>query len=734
MPTPEELSPRTEVDPHASTDARLANLSHLTPERRDAALKVLGYTHLHGGEDQYHFQVGAKNYYYFPNLNSTAQVEGSRVTAVNPATDPELNAKVQKLLGFIRAPGAPSGSAAPAAPERRGAPLSVGEGDLKQYPFNVAGREYRYLPKGEMVMRIEGGAGTIVDRADPANRDVDAEAKRIAAAAGIVVPARPVEPTRPAVPTAPSGPTAPTAPSAPTAPAVPERTSAPVSVGEGDLKQYPFTIAGREYRYFPRGDMVVQVDGSRVTLVDRYAPENRQVAAKVREISTAAGLTLPDRPSESGSYTRASILTQLTGETREAVRAFPQVRFAPDAAVRVPRDIADARLPNYSTAMKSALNNMLAALRSVTPAPAGDLTFNGKEYSFKDAAGNLTVTNSVYTFTQSARETNKKKFETTDREGRPVTALRDTSDGRSSRYDMFLFERTVDGRTQQQYDMFRADGTLAIREIKDSTGVITHYVYNGDGPDVGKNARPALIRNYREGVQVGVGTERHTVSKGMYFVPETGQPVAPFVKTGNAADDKRRATEFLNNAAARLRTPEQITAFVSSYIDFTSNGDYYSKDNLVIRGKGDEGGDYTQTAEESIIRGMGDCEDFAVLICELCKKAGVNCMVLRITSNHQAACFIDEQTDTDGKKTYDMVTMHTGGFERKTGFATQMDAMKSLYKDGSGEGEGPVWRHQVPKKDRDGRDVPGEQEYVDHIVPFRGMTPPFLNSITRRGR
>ena len=78
----------------------------------------------------------------------------------------------------------------------------------------------------------------------------------------------------------------------------------------------------------------------------------------------------------------------------------------------------------------------------------------------------------------------------------------------------------------------------------------------------------------------------------------------------SVSSDPARAENRLGSVARACSTPEQLALFLSTHVIF--------EEDRLLFGQAD----YWQAPEEVLARGRGDCEDFALLACDLLSRQG----------------------------------------------------------------------------------------------------------------
>ena len=85
-----------------------------------------------------------------------------------------------------------------------------------------------------------------------------------------------------------------------------------------------------------------------------------------------------------------------------------------------------------------------------------------------------------------------------------------------------------------------------------------------------------------------------------------------------AASEPGRAESLLDSAARSASTPEQLARFLNAHLTF--------QEDLSLFGQAD----YWQAPEEVLVRGRGDCEDYALLANDLLKRQGKKSFVFSL--------------------------------------------------------------------------------------------------------
>jgi hypothetical protein len=246
---------------------------------------------------------------------------------------------------------------------------------------------------------------------------------------------------------------------------------------------------------------------------------------------------------------------------------------------------------------------------------------------------------------------------------------------------------------------------LGVMQIADRTEYTTtagslrmrRYAGYTEYYDGGRENRPSTIL-VTSRADVRIGNENYPLRPGIYFVPESGAPIGRFENGVNAGpsysmtpEDTRRAQEYADQVVKALKTPEAITAFVTSNFDFVARGGLSSG---AVRGvpESSRAAQDIQHPLRTIFLASGDCEDFAVLLQYLCGRArqldpetGAASFLAKTYETHNSAYYLEEYTAPDGSKAYTLCKMHVHGFERiRTGpggqpFRTPQEAMRSIW-------------------------------------------------------
>jgi hypothetical protein len=256
---------------------------------------------------------------------------------------------------------------------------------------------------------------------------------------------------------------------------------------------------------------------------------------------------------------------------------------------------------------------------------------------------------------------------------------------------------------RQVSELVGVDGSLHVRtrsERGSAPSVIEYF--NGEGGSEAKRPNVLFVKDHRNGGdEVSLPTrdgektsEKHTLRNGIYFVPETGRPIGRFEQREGTLtpSETERARRFADYVAKTLKTPQVIAAFVTSNFDFVYQGGLYGG---LVHGQMEMSGEDAQHPLRTIYRGAGDCEDYAILIQYLCRrakeldptgKAGCDAFVGKTYEIHNSAYYIEEYSLPTGEKRYALCQMHTVGFERHTtdkdgkNFTTPQAALRAVWK------------------------------------------------------
>ncbi len=520
--------------------------------------------------------------------------------------------------------------------------------------------------------------------------------------------------------------------------------SRPERVSEGALRLHPATAesdahwgiqVGTEYYAvstdgklilrIPKGGEAVFVNASDCPdAVKKKAAELNPPARSEQPVPEPSRLAEQAPEPKREIVTRADVLKQLSEKAAEALREFSAVKI--DAsAVRVSPDISNPNVANYRANMLEALANMKSILGTLQQ-PAGTVAFDGREWTFTDAKGEKIITNAAHTFRQKNGEPNTLTL--LDESGKELyQVVRDTSERRSARYGIF------EHKGQSAFkELMNPDGSVAARESAD--GVIQWF--NGEGAQ--RNKRPTLLHTEKNAVARTIpikdgSPERQQVrlEKGMYYVPETGEPIAPY-RSPNAdaiqnalvamdvaqrqgdtdgvvaqrkiidnffENERPQIQVFLKKLADRLKTPEAIARYFSSQIQVESEArfDIRQPHSVVQYKPKNRGEGYVQSALETVFLRRGDCkyiaaaiqETIAIANAEREPSARFETLLVRSASSHFKTVYLEKHTDGNGNDTYDLCLLDLGGFQRIAGFASPEDAMRKVWDDSSNASNHP---------------------------------------------
>lgn len=362
--------------------------------------------------------------------------------------------------------------------------------------------------------------------------------------------------------------------------------------------------------------------------------------------------------------------------------------------------IADARLPDYHRNMMEAEQKMREVVQA-NPLPGARIVFDGTSFILMDARRNLTLkANALYLLKQTGAEQGTEYFTRIDAEGRGTQVRHNRMHPKALNHDVYEFRSAYGKKTEE---FIGRDGSLQLR-METADGRVQNYQYF-DGRGSGAKKRPNVL-------YVGTGTatvemptrdgaltrERHTLGQGIHFVPETGEPIGKFrshvpdhLKSTHQldAEDKRKLEEYVDQVVSVLKTPEAITAFVAANFQPV----HQDQNAGIVRQVEERAGQQdAQHPLRTIFLGTGDCEDYALLIQYLCKKAkekdprsGCESFVGQTFEDHYATYYIEEYTQPGGRKGYALCRMHSWGFDRE-----YKDGAKTLF-DSPQEALNAVW-------------------------------------------
>ncbi len=179
-----------------------------------------------------------------------------------------------------------------------------------------------------------------------------------------------------------------------------------------------------------------------------------------------------------------------------------------------------------------------------------------------------------------------------------------------------------------------------------------------------------------------------------------GDNITVFGPDGSGVDVLRRPKEadadrYINELAAKLKTPEAIGAYLSQfYLTHEYKGGSEHQSSLrVLQSPGKAPVNYqadpqgvqdVQRWDETLVKGKGDCEDYALLGQELLERAGIHAFAMMVDANHyQTAFFEPAGVDVNGRQQYHVCNVGLSGFQRsKATFTDLGEAAKSLWSGG----------------------------------------------------
>lgn len=247
--------------------------------------------------------------------------------------------------------------------------------------------------------------------------------------------------------------------------------------------------------------------------------------------------------------------------------------------------------------------------------------------------------------------------------------------------------------TTARGDEFRIQGpggSARVVELQD--GRTVREIFNGSSTPVatvfydGRTDRPALVRINGQQASVSAGADGTgapiQLPHGMHVVGEGGP-----VSLNQRPQSPDHARQMLQQMGRQLGSPEAIGAFVSSYFtvedSITRTGNRIRTASTVNFEAEAAGQQYIQSAEESLMRATGDCEDFAVLASSLLDAAGISNIVARATPGHYVCAYL-ERSSNGG---YILCKIDTGGFQRVPRvYRNPAEAMQSIWSGGGRSG------------------------------------------------
>ncbi len=203
------------------------------------------------------------------------------------------------------------------------------------------------------------------------------------------------------------------------------------------------------------------------------------------------------------------------------------------------------------------------------------------------------------------------------------------------------------------------------------------------------------------------GIQYRETSKGarQFFDGSNKQPVMEKTSTGvnvfGPDGDKVNATRrpttvpeakrYADDLVKKLKTPEAIAAFVSQF--YLSHEYKTSPDNAQwlreiqkndanpVAYKGEAPNvQEVQRWDDTLIKGSGDCEDYALLAQELLERAGIKAFCMKVSIAHYEAVYFEPAgVDERGQKQFHVCNLGLSGFKRSTQTFTSLpEAAKSL--------------------------------------------------------
>lgn len=335
--------------------------------------------------------------------------------------------------------------------------------------------------------------------------------------------------------------------------------------------------------------------------------------------------------------------------------------------------IPDVRVSEYLQNMSQAARRMQDFLKSSRTETAGvEIQFDGSKYSL------ITPRLKVLALPQYLLRAEGTSVRYTTESGERVSF----GAGRGQ-----LQSLEFQGRTEY----ISTAGSLRMRKTPDRT----EYYDGGNG------SRPTIVMA-NEQTEIVLDGRTYSLPKGIYHIPERGAPIGRF-ENGRSLrsarekaeytmtqQDRERAQRYIDDVVRTLKTPEAISAFVTSNFDFVSRGGLHGG---AIHGEAEvQGEQYAQHPLRTVFLGSGDCEDFAILLQYMCARAkqfdpeaGASSFVAKTYETHNAAYYLEQYTLPDGSKAFALCKMHVHGFERQVSgrnglpFRTQEEALRALW-------------------------------------------------------
>jgi hypothetical protein len=357
--------------------------------------------------------------------------------------------------------------------------------------------------------------------------------------------------------------------------------------------------------------------------------------------------------------------------------------------------IPDARIGAYVENMTTASERLQAALKRFE-LPGAAVTFDGSTFTLQNGEGRMIAT-AAHVLWQPKNLQGTQQFRGIDGPLKDTAVTENRTSSLASRFRIFEYNDASGNRVSDHID---TEGALRLRHTTGSRGE-TWQRFANDGRS---NNRPTAV--WGSGGQIDIASsptadtrETHGIGRGVYYVPETGKPIPRFEngKTFRSKQEKmayrlnttdiERTKQYADQAAKTLRTPEAITAFVTTNFTFESNR--FLGAGTLRPEMEDAGQQDAQHALRTIFLGTGDCEDYALLLQYLCKRAGelspdgkggAKAFVGQTYENHYSAYFIEESTGEGGAKTYTLCQMHSFGLQRHGPFSNVRDALRATWR------------------------------------------------------
>ncbi|MBI1812704.1 hypothetical protein HYR82_02900 [Candidatus Peregrinibacteria bacterium] len=374
------------------------------------------------------------------------------------------------------------------------------------------------------------------------------------------------------------------------------------------------------------------------------------------------------------------------------------------------------RLDDYRRNVETAALRMQSALNVRAQWNVTSVNFDEGWFTATDPQRGLLKVNALYALEQPVewRSQYENTYKVTDARGNvDHLATQDFRDPAvTSTYQVFRHDKGTSGYV----DKIRTDGGLQSREflhaqenrrhwqpdeytqngertqnsrdgrwVNDggSWGTVGIRYYDGRNPEDAVESeprqmqrarhRPTIIKVLADSAEVILpardGSRENdppvTLARGLYYVPESGPPIRNFQKQhATLEEDAEGVRAWAEDVASRLGTPEAIVSYLTANFDW----DYREQRNPLgaVGWQNKENWSDVKHPLQTLRDGTGHCTDFAMCIQYLwrCLRPPIESIVTKNYSIHFRAAYLEERTDSDGSKRYNLCMGDNGGFRR----------------------------------------------------------------------